>query len=120
MKIFSLLIALSLGSTTVIAANTASKKAAAVSDEHAAHSKTADSQMKGSENDVAVTRKIRDKITDTDGLSMKAQNITIVTQGQNITLKGEVDKQEEIKTIMDIAQQNAGGKSIDNQLTVTK
>lgn len=120
MKIFSLLIALSLVSSASFAANTASKKAAAMSEEHAAHKKTADSQMKGSENDVAVTRNIRSKITDTDGLSMKAQNITIVTQGQNITLKGEVDKQEEIKTIMDIAQKNSGGKTIDNQLTVTK
>lgn len=107
MKIFSLLIALCLFSSASFAANTTVKK-------------TADSQMNASESDVNVTRKIRSKITDTDNLSMRAQNITIVTQGQNITLRGEVDKQEEIKTIMDIAQKNAGGKTIDNQLTVTK
>lgn len=82
--------------------------------------KTADTQMKTSDADVAVTRKIRDRITDMDGMSTRAQNITIVTEGQNVTLKGEVDKQEEIQKIMNVAKEEASGKNITNQLSVHK
>lgn len=102
------------------AADTVSKQAASVSQEYSAHKKTADSQMKGSDADVAVTRKIRDRLTDMDGLSMRAQNITIVTVGNNVTLKGEVEKQEEIQKVMNVAQEVASGKNISNQLSIHK
>jgi osmotically-inducible protein OsmY len=85
-----------------------------------AEPKTADSQMQGSDADVAVTRKIRDRLTDMEGMSTRAQNITIVTEGKNVTLKGEVDKQEEIQKIMNVAKEEASGKTISNQLSVHK
>jgi len=87
---------------------------------NSAQKMTADSQMNGTDADVAVTRKIRDRLTSMDGLSMRAQNVTIVTQGKNVTLKGEVDKQDEIKKVMSVAQESASGKMISNQLTVHK
>lgn len=128
-KIISLCCALTLGSSVAIAAsgvsqkavekkNEMSHKAGEFSQDHSAHKTTADSQMKGTDADVAVTRKIRDRLTDMDGLSMKAQNVTIVTKDNNITLKGEVDKQEEIQKIMNVAQEEASGKQITNQLKV--
>ncbi len=98
----------------------AAQSAAEVSAANSAVKKTADSQMNGTDADVAVTRRIRDRLTDTDGLSTRAQNITIVTEGKNVILKGEVDKAEEIKTVLDIAQQTATSRNIQNQLTVHK
>jgi osmotically-inducible protein OsmY len=111
---------LALGTSVAFAANTMTKKATEVSQEHSAQKTTADSQMKGSEADVNVIRKIRDRLTDMDDLSTRAQNVTIVTQGKEVTLKGEVDKQEEIQKIMNVAQEEASGKNIKNQLSVHK
>ncbi len=129
-KIISLCSVLILGSSMALATDVSKKavekkeemshKAGEFSQEHSAHKTTADSQMKGTDADVQVTRKIRDRLTDMDGLSMKAQNVTIVTKGENITLKGEVDKQEEIQKIMSVAQEMASGKKITNQLSVNK
>lgn len=127
-KIISLCCALTLTSFAFAASdvskaaveekNEMSHKAGDLSHQHSAAKTTADSQMKGTDADVAVTRKIRDRLTDMDGLSMSAQNVTIVTKGNNITLKGEVDKQEEIQKIMNVAQEEARGKQISNQLKV--
>ena len=130
-KITPLICALSLCTSVAFAGNAVtqkttekknevSHKAGEFSQEHSAHKNTADSQMKGTDADVAVTRKIRDRLTDMDGLSTSAQNITIVTDQKNIVLKGEVDKQEEIQKIMNVAQETASGRSISNQLNVHK
>ncbi len=89
-------------------------------DKEKVSSRTADSQMEGTDNDVEVTRKIRDRITDTDELSMKAQNITIVTKDDKVTLRGEVEKRAEIKIILGITRDIASTKRIDNQLTIQK
>ncbi len=72
------------------------QETAEASEKSSVTTKTADSQMLGSNSDVDVTRKIRDRLTDMDELSIRAQNITIVTRENNITLIGTVDKQEEI------------------------
>lgn len=114
-KILFCAIALSSGLALAAAP---SKKAAEVSHDHAAHSKTADSQMAGSDSDVKLTKSIRSRLTDMDGLSLRAQNITIVTQGDEVTLKGEVDKKEEIQKVMDIARAEARGKNVINKLSV--
>ena len=115
-KITPLLFALSICTYSAFAANSITRKTVETSTEK----KTADSQMKGSESDVSVTRKIRDRLTDMDNLSMRAHNVTIITEGNNVTLKGEVDKQEEIQQIMSVVQETATGKSITNQLSVHK
>jgi osmotically-inducible protein OsmY len=119
-KIAPFICALSLIPTLAFAATSASQKAGQLSQEHSVQKKTADSQMTGTDADVAVTRKIRDRLTDMDELSMRAQNVTIVTKQNNVTLKGEVDKQEEIQKIMNVAQESASGKTISNQLRVHK
>ncbi len=82
--------------------------------------KTADSQVLGTSYDVEVTRKIRESLTSDESLSSAAQNVTIVTVGNTITLRGEVKKQDEITKITNAAQQVAAGKTINNELRVTR
>lgn len=82
--------------------------------------KTADSQFQGTTSDVEVTRKIRERLMEDDSLSTAAQNVTVVTVGNNITLKGEVEKKEEIAKVSSVAQEFAIGKTITNELKVTR
>lgn len=117
-KFISIACALSAIASHTYADTKLSRKAGDFSQEYSAPKKTADSQMKSSDADVAITRKIRDRLTDMDGLSTRAQNITIVTDGNSITLKGQVEKQEEVKKIMDVARENASGKTITNELSI--
>lgn len=130
-NIVPIICALSLGTSMAFAANTVTRKTETYNNdishkvgeygqEHSVQKKTADSQMKGTDADVAVTRKIRDRLTDMDDLSTRAQNVTIVTAGNNVTLRGEVDKQEEITKIMSVAQKMSSGRSVSNQLSVHK
>ena len=70
--------------------------------------------------DVEVTRKIRDRLTNSDGLSTKAQNVTIVTDDWGITLQGEVKKESEITIITNIAEEYAGQRAVRSQLKVVK
>ena len=70
--------------------------------------------------DVEVTRKIRDRLTNSDGLSTKAQNVTIVTDDWGITLQGEVKKESEITIITNIAEEYAGARAVRSQLKVVK
>ena len=53
-------------------------------------------------------------------LSTAAQNVTVVTVGNNITLRGEVEKREEISKVSSVAQEFAIGKTITNELKVTR
>lgn len=77
---------------------------------------TADQQMSGSKADVELTRKIRERLVKDDSLSVYAENITIVTVGQNVTLKGEVTSKEEGERIATIARSLAGARTVNNQL----
>lgn len=82
--------------------------------------RTADIQMQGTSNDVEVTRKIRDRLTSDDSLSTNAQNVTIVTLGNTVTLKGDVKKKDEIQKISSVARELAAGKTIKNELRVIR
>ncbi len=82
--------------------------------------RTTASQIKDMDSNVEVTRKIRDRLTDMDGLSVRAQNITIVTSRNDVTLKGTVAKKEEIQKIMSLTREIASDREISNQLRVHK
>ena len=75
-------------------------------------------QAQGSNEDVSITRKIRNLITDDESLSVNAHNIKIITLGGTITLRGPVDSVDERLKIMKIATNVAPGKSIRNELEV--
>lgn len=81
---------------------------------------TADDQLKGSEADIEVTRRIRSRLTDDSQLSISAQNITIVTMANKITLKGEVRDQEEKNRVITHASRMKGSRAINSQLTYTE
>lgn len=78
---------------------------------------TADDQINASEGQDELTRQIRRKITENNIFSSRARNITIVTLGDSITLRGKVDSKQEKDRVMAIVQNLAGKKSITNDLT---
>ena len=74
--------------------------------------------QKNSKEDVALTRKIRRTITKTDGLSVNARNVKIITQDGKVTLRGPVKTADEKEQLAKIAKETEGVSSVDNQLEV--
>jgi hyperosmotically inducible periplasmic protein len=72
-----------------------------------------------SEADVERTRQIRSAITSTDGMSMQARNVKVITREGAVTLRGPVANAEERAAIEAIARQ-AGATRVDNQLEIDK
>lgn len=81
---------------------------------------TADDQMKGSQSDIEITRKIRSRLTDDRSLSLSAQNITIVTMKKRVTLTGKVRDREEKDRVLSHARHINGQRIINNELTYTE
>ena len=75
-------------------------------------------QSEGSKADIELTRKIREALTDSDSLSMSAQNVKIITLKGITTLRGPVNSLAEKKQIERMAK-SAGAKRVKNQLEVT-
>lgn len=75
-------------------------------------------QARGSKEDLAMTAKIREIVTDDDSLSMKAQNVKIITLQGLTTLRGPVETFSEKSRVEQLARR-AGAKNINNQLEVT-
>ncbi|MBF0206914.1 MAG: BON domain-containing protein [Oligoflexia bacterium] len=81
---------------------------------------TADTQSKGTDADVQLTRQIRQKLTSDDSLSTSAKNIKIITLRDTVTLKGKLKSQEEIDRVVSIAKELAGSKKIRNKIELKK
>jgi osmotically-inducible protein OsmY len=71
-----------------------------------------------SEADVTATREVRKAIVDTDGLSMNARNVKVVTRDGVVTLRGPVDSTEEKARIAGLARKTAGVSRVVDQLEV--
>jgi hyperosmotically inducible periplasmic protein len=71
------------------------------------------------EADRAITQNVRQAITSDSSLSTNAQNVKIISQDGNVTLRGPVKSEKEKKDIEAKAKQVAGVKRVDNQLEVT-
>lgn len=69
--------------------------------------------------DIGITASIRKSVVDTN-MSTNAQNVKIITQDGNVTLRGPVKTQEEKDRIDEIARKVAGVKAVDSQLEVEK
>lgn len=78
---------------------------------------TAQMQTRGTDMDVEVTRKLRERLMADDQLSTNAQNIKIVTVQDAITLTGPVANREEKVKIENYARTMAGKKKVYNRLT---
>ena len=76
------------------------------------------SDQSENEADRKITQQIRQAVTKDDSLSTSAQNVTIVTQGGKVTLRGAVKSQGEKQKIAEKAKQVSGVKNVDNQITV--
>ena len=70
------------------------------------------------EADRTITQNVRKAITSDSSLSTDAQNVKIITQDGNVTLRGPVKSDKEKKDIEAKAKQVAGVKGVDNQLEV--
>jgi hyperosmotically inducible periplasmic protein len=82
-----------------------------------AGTKTAGDQ---SENEVdrKITQEVRKSIVADDKLSTSAQNVKIITNDGQVTLRGPVKTAEEKKAIESKAKQVAGVKNVENQLEI--
>ena len=79
--------------------------------------KTAGDQSEN-EADRKITQEIRKSIVDDDKLSTNAQNVKIITNDGQVTLRGPVKSEQEKKEIETKAKQIAGVKKVENQLEV--
>lgn len=71
-----------------------------------------------SEQDVAITQRIRQAIVAQDDLSLNARNVKIITIDGVVTLRGPVDSPTEKAAIANLAAQSAGVRRVDDQLEV--
>lgn len=72
-----------------------------------------------SPRDVELTRKIREQIVADKSLSMRAKNVTIISQNGQVTLKGPVATNQEQAKVEEIAKKAAGTTSVVNQTEVS-
>jgi len=73
-----------------------------------------------SQADIDTTAQIRKEIIATDGMSLNAQNVKIITMNGHVTLRGSVNSEDEKHQIGDIADRIAQSSNVDNQLEVTQ
>ncbi|MCA9501176.1 MAG: BON domain-containing protein [Nitrospira sp.] len=77
-------------------------------------------QLKGSDQDVEMTRKIRQSLMADNTLSMNAHNIKIVTLNGKATLRGPVDTHDERRRILNMAILIVGMNNVINLLEVVQ
>jgi osmotically-inducible protein OsmY len=78
---------------------------------------TAD-QQSNDKDDIAITQKIRQAITDDKTLSTYAHNIKIVTQHGRVTLRGPVQTTDDRKKIEAKAVEVAGAGRVKNEISI--
>jgi hypothetical protein len=73
-----------------------------------------------SQADIDTTAQIRKAILATDGMSMNAKNVKIITMNGHVTLRGPVNSEDEKHQIGEIADRIAQSSNVDNQLEITQ
>jgi hyperosmotically inducible protein len=76
-------------------------------------------QQSNQSSDIAITRDIRRALIKDKSLSIAAHNVTIITKGGKVTLKGRVDSAAEKQTVESAASNVAGAGNVDDQLTTS-
>lgn len=71
-----------------------------------------------SDSDIAITRAVRQDVTDNDAFSMNAKNVKIITRDGVVTLRGPVETAEEKAQIGALAARPEGVRSVDNQIEI--
>ena len=70
------------------------------------------------EDSLAVTAAIRKALLNDSSLSMSAHNVKIITNGNNVTLRGPVASVDEKKRVEALAVKTAAGKHVRNEISV--
>lgn len=70
------------------------------------------------QRDIDITQEIRTAVVTDDSFSFDAKNIKIITQGGNVTLRGQVVSVAERAAVAAFARQAAGVLSVNDQLQV--
>lgn len=73
-------------------------------------------QQSNDPKDIKITSEIRRAIMNKKGLSINAQNIKIIANGGQVTLRGPVDSPAEKSEIASIAKSCAGVSAVNDQL----
>ena len=76
-------------------------------------------QQSNQSSDIAITRDIRRALIKDKSLSIAAHNVTIITKGGKVTLKGRVESAAEKQTVASAAGNVAGAGNVDDQLTTS-
>jgi hypothetical protein len=71
-----------------------------------------------SADDLSMTKQIRQRLMSDDALSMKAKDVTVVTNNGFVTLRGNVETEREKDEIELVARDVNGGKMVKNELNV--
>ena len=76
-------------------------------------------QQSNQSSDIAITRNIRRALIKDKSLSIAAHNVTIITKGGKVTLKGRVESAAEKQTVASAASSVAGAGNVEDQLTTS-
>lgn len=71
-----------------------------------------------SEADLRLTQQIRREIVERDGLSISAQNVTVVSRDGQVVLQGTVDSEQERQAIHEIATRAAQARNVENRIEI--
>jgi osmotically-inducible protein OsmY len=74
--------------------------------------------QKETQHDVDLTAKIRQRVLASEGMSVNARNVKIITADGKVTLRGPVESSSERETIAKIARELAGDSNVDDQIEV--
>jgi hyperosmotically inducible protein len=74
--------------------------------------------QKETQHDVDLTAKIRQRVLASEGMSVNARNVKIITADGQVTLRGPVDSTAERDTIARIAREVAGDGNVVDQIEV--
>jgi osmotically-inducible protein OsmY len=109
------------GSSTGAAATGAAAGAAAgskMNSDSSYHKDLTAQDTSAQKSDAEVVRKIRSEITDNKDLSVNAHNIKIISQNNQIVLKGQVADANEKMKVEEIAKRFAGNTKVLNQTMI--
>jgi osmotically-inducible protein OsmY len=73
-----------------------------------------------SEQDLEITRQIRQRISAEEAFSTDAANVKVITEDAVVTLRGPVETDREKEVIAAIARDTAGVTRVDDQLEVAR
>jgi hyperosmotically inducible periplasmic protein len=68
--------------------------------------------------DLKITQQIRKQVVGDSSLSFTAKNVKIITINGKVTLRGQVNSDNEKKSIEATANKVVGNANVDNQITI--